>query len=1386
MQEMNRFKLWNNITGWAVFFIATISYLMTMEPTTSLWDCSEFIATSYKLEVGHPPGAPLFMMLARLASLLAPSPESVPVMINAMNCVASGFCILFLFWTITHLARRITSYGAGDNAVEMPLSRMILILGAGAVGALSYAYTDTFWFSAVEGEVYAMSSMFTALVVWLMLKWEENADRPTAMRWIILIAYLMGLSIGVHILNLLTIPALVMIWFFRRYEYRTVWDYVLKMGLALIMSLVILGAINGLIIPYTVALGAAFDTFAVNTLGLPVNVGMLVFLLLVFVGLALLVLFTHRRGYRVLNAVVLSSTVILIGFSSYASVTIRATANPPMNSNNPSTPHMLLSLLNRDQYGNRPLLFGPYYSAKPLSMVVYNDDFNSDDEYIPTGDYESKSVMWLNPETGEYEEREFFSGYSYPSEANRFMPRMWFYSRSENYETDWIEMENNHPTVLREADEVGTWYEHTAMEDVNYFLGYQMGDMFWRYFMWNFVGRQDDEQLQADTENRIYLHGGWISGIDFIDELYAGPQSALPSDVKDNPAHNTYFFLPLLLGLLGLIYQLNTDWRNFFVVLLLFVMMGIALVVYFNTAPNEPRERDYVYAGAFYAFSIWLGLGVMAIGDLLDSLLSLCKLSGRKGALTVSLVAVLMSVSVPVVLASENWDDHDRSGRYMARDIGRNYLNTVPKNGIIINFGDNDTFPLWYCQEVEGVRPDVRIMNSSYLGGEWYIDEMKLAANEADGVPFTIPSTKYSFVNDWALVADVIDVLDTDQARRLRSERRRIEHSEVYTIRYVDAADRQQSITGYYSDLSSKISETQEIIAKYQPFIESCIAAGDTSSEDFYNAYAQYVMAYDLFDAIVANEKFMADYDIMEEYWTLNDRISNAKLYLKDAIRLFVSDDPMTLVINDGRMHLLPEGEVLPRDERKDDYMMVGRLKPKVDSFFDGVDSDYILRASSYVIPVDREAAIASGIVSESDAERIVDEVVINLDGKSVLTKDHLMMLDLFAHFDWKRPLSFTQAHIMKDYGIVDYARFDGYSYTFVPIYTRYKSGTEVGILDADKLYPIFMGEQGEQEPLYYGNLADEDTHVDYFYRFNTSAARLRENFTRVATEYLRRGDSEDVERAEALLDRGLEVLPSTKVGYTHSNTQPYIRGYYTVAGYYLSHATEELLEAIGMFNTLLDMNVEVEYEGDDFLYFYNLSDKAAELQSTAIYRGIDTSAVDSLLVRSDEYFARAEECYRKGDVLAADYIKRRGEWVRYYLQFATYENFSFAISDLLYNAMLDIIETLDTSHIMAGSFDWVANGDTESPLVDEPVIFDDLVYDYLKAVKRLTPSSVDDPQMALMEGHICNLYEIYSMLPQTRYTGGIDQPASYIEDAEEFLSDDTQYEILEIYGKLK
>ena len=746
--EQKIFKRWNRIVGWVVFAIAATTYLLTIEPSSSLWDCGEFVATSYKLEVGHPPGAPLFMLLARIATLFAPSTHYVPHMVNGMNALASAFCILFLFWTITHIARRLFT----REGKPLTTANAIAVLGAGAVGALAYTFTDTFWFSAVEGEVYALSSMFTALVVWLMLRWEEEADEPHSARWIILIAYLMGLSIGVHILNLLTIPALVFIYYFRKYK-----NITLKgLFLVTLLACAILLVINGIIIPYTVYLGAMVDVFFVNTLGAPVNMGIVVFAFAMFALLGTAIYITHRKGHRIWNLVAVCVTMIMLGFSSYASVTIRAAVNPPMNSNNPDNPTALLSMLNRDQYGNRPLLYGASYAA-------------------PVESYTEKEFYHYNSEKKQYEKRTTVDDYVYPDKFMHLFPRMWNYMKKEQdykpwaaYRTkmDFVRNENGdiiygkdgrpqraevldfgRKVTYHDGEYSRTIVEPTFLENLNFFFSYQLNYMYWRYFLWNFVGRQDDIQADAVT----ITNGNWLTGIKAIDSAYLGPQTNLPREMENNKARNTYYLLPFLLGIIGLIYQLNRDPRNFTVVMWLFVMMGIALVVYFNSSPGEVRERDYVYAGSFYAFSMWIGLGVLALYDLFAIAL------GEKRMRVAAIVTSSICLCVPTVLAVENWDDHDRSGRTMARDIGWNYLQSLPKNAIVINYGDNDTFPLWFNQEVDGVRTDVRIMNSSYLGGEWYIDEMKTAANDAAPVPFSLPSSKYSFVNDALPVRERVD-----------------------------------------------------------------------------------------------------------------------------------------------------------------------------------------------------------------------------------------------------------------------------------------------------------------------------------------------------------------------------------------------------------------------------------------------------------------------------------------------------------------------------------------------------------------------------------------------------------------------------------------------------
>ncbi|MDR0907445.1 MAG: DUF2723 domain-containing protein [Rikenellaceae bacterium] len=711
---MQYFKKNNNIVGWAVFAVALGAYVLTTEPAGSWWDCMEFIATSYKLEIGHPPGAPLFMMIMRLFTMLSfGDVYAVGLAANLMSCTASAFCILFMFWTITLLARKM--YGRGGRDFDGSNKTQVrTVLGAGIIGSLAYTFSDTFWFSAVEGEVYALSSMFTALVVWLMLRWEEVADEPHANRWLVLIAYMMGLSIGVHILNLLTLPALVFIYYFRKTPKITAKGVVV----ALLASGGILLVIYKIIMSMTVSIGAWFDRVFVNTLGLPVNSGMVFWVLLLFALVGTGVWLTHIRGKVVWNTVLLCVGVILIGYTSYASVIIRSSVNPPMDSNDPSNPYALLSLLSRTQYESQPIVVGPAYSSVSV-----------DTEYSTT--------YFLNTE-GKYEKRQTVAGYKYPASMEFLFPRMWNYASADAYKA-WVDVKGRKARIGDQTVTVPTFGEN-----LQYFFGYQLNYMYWRYFMWNFVGRQDDIQGTGDI-----LHGNWLSGITPIDELYLGPQTDLPEEVANNRARNKFYFLPFLLGVLGLIYQLSKDKRGFAIVMWLFVMMGVALVVYFNLLPTAPRERDYIYAGSFYAFAIWIGFGVMWVQEWASRLF-------KRQCWVSAVVATAVCAVVPALLAAQGWDDHNRSRRYIAHDIGYDDLSSTLPGSIIMNYGDNDTFPLWYNQEVEEYRTDVRIMNMSYIGADWYIDQMRLPYNESAPVPLTIPAEVYR-ANDYVYVREVLD-----------------------------------------------------------------------------------------------------------------------------------------------------------------------------------------------------------------------------------------------------------------------------------------------------------------------------------------------------------------------------------------------------------------------------------------------------------------------------------------------------------------------------------------------------------------------------------------------------------------------------------------------------
>ncbi|MDD2538519.1 MAG: DUF2723 domain-containing protein [Bacteroidales bacterium] len=695
--ETRTFKKTDLLIGWVVFAISAAVYLATIEPTASFWDCGEFIASSYKLEVGHPPGNPTYQLLGRLFSMFG-SNQQAAMLINAMSALASAFCVLLLFWTISHLGRRLLE----TQKIRLNTGNAIAIWGAAAVGSLVYSFSDTAWFSAVEAEVYGMSSLFTAAVFWAMLKWEENADKPHANRWIVLIAYLMGLSIGVHLLNLLTIPALVFIYFYKKYTFS--WKGAV---LTLLLSVVIIVIILYGIIPWLPRISGWFDLLFVNVFRLPYNSGMLFFVVSLVAALFWGVVATHRKGKVLWNTILLCLTVIIIGYASFAMVVIRSSAKTPTNENQPDNPFALDKYLAREQYGAAPLLYDGIYNSP-------YDTWKNTRQYVKM---DGKYARVKGPEVPLYKDAD-----------KMFFPRMW--SKRETHGSFYDSYNTGKGKVNSEGKSMPSFGDNMV-----FFFDYQVNYMYWRYFMWNFAGRQNDIQGTIPGDP---VRGNWESGIGFLDRARLGDQSKAPEMLAGNKAKNHYYMLPLLLGIAGLLYQTAKDRRNAWITFLLFFLTGLAIVVYLNQPPYQPRERDYAYAGSFYAFSIWVGLGVVALYHLLRKKLP--------GILAGSLASALC-LFVPFQMLAQNWDDHDRSGRYTARDFAFNFLTTCREdcNAIIVTHGDNDTFPLWYAQEVEGIRTDVRVMNTSLLGTDWYIDQMQWKMYTSAPVKFSIPRESYLY-----------------------------------------------------------------------------------------------------------------------------------------------------------------------------------------------------------------------------------------------------------------------------------------------------------------------------------------------------------------------------------------------------------------------------------------------------------------------------------------------------------------------------------------------------------------------------------------------------------------------------------------------------------------
>ena len=706
---MNYIKT-NNLFGWLTFSIAFFVYYLTIEPTVSFWDCGEYISTAYKLEVGHPPGAPLFQLIGRFFSLFASDVSNVAFMINIMSAVCSAFAILFLFWTITALAKKITLDSIKQE--NLSLAQKIGIFGSGFVGALSYTFSDSFWFSATEGEVYAMSSTFTAITFWAILKWESEADDKYSARWIILIAYLIGLSIGVHLLNLLAIPALVFIYYFKKHK-PTRWGIIKVFLLAVIIT----GGIQAVIIPQVVNFAKGFELFFVNTIGLPFNSGTIIYFVLIIFGIIFGLKYARAKSKPNLGIILVSFATILIGYSTFFILVIRSNANTPIDENNPEDAVSLLSYLNREQYGDWPILSGQYYNANVVDLKDGTPVYKKDEEagkYVVTNNRKNSIPV-------------------YDSKFSGFFPRMWSSTQSVHAKAyqEWSGQKN-------------TKRPPSFSENLRYFFKYQLGHMYFRYFMWNFSGRQNDIQGHGEINK-----GNWISGITFIDETIRGlgPQDNIPETMANNKGRNIYFMLPFLLGIIGLVYQLKKKKNDALVVFLLFLFTGIAIVVYLNQYPFQPRERDYAYVGSFYAYSIWIGLGVLGLIDFLSK-----KINTFNSSIIATLSCLLL---VPTLMAKENWDDHDRSGRYTARDVATNYLNSCAPNAIIFTNGDNDTFPLWYAQEVEGIRTDIRVVNLSLFNTDWYIDQMKRAAYDAAPIPSSMSWEKYKQgTRDYIIIKD--------------------------------------------------------------------------------------------------------------------------------------------------------------------------------------------------------------------------------------------------------------------------------------------------------------------------------------------------------------------------------------------------------------------------------------------------------------------------------------------------------------------------------------------------------------------------------------------------------------------------------------------------------
>jgi hypothetical protein len=1097
------YKRLNTIIGWMVFIFATTVYFMTIEPTTSLWDCGEYITTAFKLEVGHPPGAPLFMMLGRLFTLFA-GPDGAAMMVNLMSALSSSFTILFLFWTITMLAKKITlspkfslfedKAAAGEIATKKEKVQTSLsegqkwaVLGSGLIGALAYTFTDSFWFSAVEGEVYAMSSFFTAIVIWAIFKWDhelfeqendlENVELQdkNADRWIVFIFFMIGLSIGVHLLNLLSIPALAYVIYFRKYKETTTAGFLLT-G---VIGVAALGIIQAVVIPKTVQIAGWFERFFVNALGMPFNAGT-VFFFLALTGLIVgLLMWSKRNGKDILNTITWSATMIFIGYSCFAMIVIRSNANTPLDENDPENLVSLESYLKREQYGDWPIMYGQYFNSERNPQSEWGDRsdiylrrfvvVNSKGEDLKGFKTIEEAKAFAGDSKSEIVEKYFksFDGSNmkptYKSSESTIFPRM--YSPDERHVRGYKSWSGASGTKIP-----------TMGENLTYFASYQVGWMYWRYFMWNFSGRQSDEQGHGGP-----FDGNWISGLNFIDQHHIGDQTMAPSIITENPSHNKFYMLPLILGIIGFIFMFMNSTKNWWLVMLLFLLTGFAIIIYLNQKPFEPRERDYAYAASFYAFSIWIGMSVLALYEAFKSMvwkelmyivgglvglgllfsifqnltagvsfLYIGIVVGGAYALMIALrttlkkemhgafVALILALPVPIIMGMQSWDDHDRSNRYTAEAIAHNYLTSCDDGAIIYTNGDNDTFPLWYLQEVEGEKTSVRVCNLSLLNTDWYTEQMTKQAYDSKPLPISFTEEQYrqNGLRDYMFIASTnmltMRSLVIDPKWKPAIDKKISSNPELFKPAYETAAKQLQAL----------LARTNFAEIKPELLAQIGNMPATSSYYDFRNL---------VFNLLQRSSEFGLTEQNTQSLQDIIMKFNDAFDYLPaDYAMDFLKNDANTLEVQRG-LELLT------------------------------------IPAKGLTINVDKDKAIANGIVDAKYEDRIVDKLIWDLPGQTIYKND-LMILDMVAHFDWDRAIYFGSSADRKTFlGLHKYFFSEGLVYKLVPVEAKQsRNPNTLGEINTDAMYENLMNK------FEWGNMQEEGVLVDYYSRRLTNNYRVQ------------------------------------------------------------------------------------------------------------------------------------------------------------------------------------------------------------------------------------------------------------------------------------------------------